>query len=569
MLRLSIAQINPTIGAISANIAMMRNYALQAFKDHAQLVIFPELSLTGYYPGDLLNDPTFLSCVAKGINEIVAFTYETPGLFWIIGAPTPNHTTGKPLYDSLLVIQNGVIVLNYAKQLLPTYNIFDEQRHFESGPEVAALLHIDDIRIGFMICEDGWNDAEKKYHRNPVALLSAASPDFVISINASPSHYGQRPHRHSLFTEISRRYQFPLVYVNQVGGHDQLVFDGASFAVTPQSGIVFEAQPFTEDFATLIFDRGEFSPQKGEFTRGAELSRMEFYRRQIILGLRDYTRRCGFSKVIIGSSGGIDSALSLALAVESLGPENVIALTMPSQFSSHGSVADSVILCRNLAIPLIEHPIHDLIMKYTKDFRRYCKIPLTNLARENLQARIRGVILMEYSNSLGHILITTGNKSELAVGYCTLYGDTNGGLNLIGDLYKTEVFELAHYLNLRAGYDLIPQTILDKEPSAELALGQRDIDSLPPYSVLDNILKYLIEGELLENEERIVVTEFYDQLNATPQGRALINQIRRMISRSEYKRRQAPPIIRLRRRAFGNGWQMPIAADYQFSRDWR
>lgn len=234
LLRLSIAQINPTIGALAANIEMMRHYAEMAFEAGSQLVIFPELSLTGYYPGDLLDDPYFLDCVTAGIKQIVTLTRETPGLYWIIGAPTPNTTVpGKPLYDSLLVIQNGVIVLHYAKQLLPTYNIFDERRHFEPGPEIAALLRIGDLQIGFMICEDGWNDSEQQYPRNPIALLATAAPDLVISINASPSHYGQLSHRHKLFTELSKRHKFPLVYVNQVGGHDQIVFDGGSFVITP------------------------------------------------------------------------------------------------------------------------------------------------------------------------------------------------------------------------------------------------------------------------------------------------------------------------------------------------
>ncbi|HEX5364799.1 MAG TPA: NAD(+) synthase, partial [Gallionella sp.] len=294
------------------------------------------------------------------------------------------------------------------------------------------------------------------------------------------------------------------------------------------------------------------------------LTAMEFYRRQIVLGLRDYARRCGFTRAVVGSSGGIDSALTLALAAEALGADNVVGITMPSKFSSAGSVDDSVALCRNLDVRLIEHPIRDLVAAYGEGFAAAFDTPLQGLTLENLQARVRGTILMEYSNAFGHLLLTTGNKSEISVGYCTLYGDTNGGLGLIGDLYKTEVFELCRHINACAGRELIPYAIIDKEPSAELAPGQRDTDSLPPYPVLDAILKQLIEGERLGEDERAAVAAAFAEHQASDQGRALIARIKRMIARNEYKRRQAPPILRLRGRAFGSGRQMPIAAKYDF-----
>ena len=291
---------------------------------------------------------------------------------------------------------------------------------------------------------------------------------------------------------------------------------------------------------------------------------MEFYRRQIVLGLTDYARRCGFSRAVVGSSGGIDSALTLALAVEALGAENVVGITMPSKFSSAGSVGDSAILCRRLGVRLIEHPIRDLVAAHGEGFAAAFESPLQGLPLENLQARIRGTILMEYSNAFGHLLLTTGNKSEISVGYCTLYGDTNGGLGLIGDLYKTEVFALSRHINASASRELIPRSIIDKEPSAELAPGQRDTDSLPPYPVLDAILKQIIEGERLGEEERAGVEEEFARHQASEEGQALIARIKRMIARNEYKRRQAPPILRLRGRAFGSGRQMPIAAKYDF-----
>jgi NAD+ synthetase len=292
------------------------------------------------------------------------------------------------------------------------------------------------------------------------------------------------------------------------------------------------------------------------------LSTMAFYRAQIVLGLRDYARRCGFERAVVGSSGGIDSALTLALAVEALGAENVVAITMPSVYSSAGSVDDSVLLCRNLGIPLNTHPIADAVSALSRQFEASFGQPLQGLPLENLQARVRGTVLMEYSNTFGHLLLTTGNKSEISVGYCTLYGDTNGGLGLIGDLYKTEVFALARHLNDTAGRELIPQAIIDKEPSAELAPGQRDTDSLPPYPVLDEILKVLIEGGRLAEAERDEATGFVAQLRAGPAGEALVQRVRGMIARNEYKRRQAPPIIRVRARAFGTGRRMPIAAKF-------
>jgi NAD+ synthase (glutamine-hydrolysing) len=281
-----------------------------------------------------------------------------------------------------------------------------------------------------------------------------------------------------------------------------------------------------------------------------------------VLGLRDYARRCGFKQAVVGSSGGIDSALTLALAVEALGADNVAAVTMPSRYSSAGSVDDSVTLCENLGIPLFTYPIADTVAVYADQFARSYGQPLQGLALENLQARIRGTVLMAHSNTFGHLLLTTGNKSEIAVGYCTLYGDTNGGLGLIGDLYKTEVFKLARYVNEAAGRELIPVAIIDKAPSAELAPDQKDTDSLPPYPVLDEILRYVVEGERLAQVEYERARAFVHELRAQPEGQALIERIRHMVARNEYKRRQAPPIIRVRSRAFGSGRQMPIAAQH-------
>jgi NAD+ synthase (glutamine-hydrolysing) len=565
MLKLTIAQLNVTVGDIEGNVARMIGAAQKARQDGSQLVVFPELSLTGYYPGDLLEDAGFLARVDEGLAALQQASRQLRDLHWVVGAPVRRDGPGKRLHNALLVLKAGEVVLRYAKQLLPTYNIFDERRHFEPGPDQARVLRIGDCGVGFLICEDGWNDDGLDYAINPFERLRDAAPDLVVSINASPSNVGKRNQRHQIFTAASRRHGLPVLYVNQIGGHDQLVYDGASFAVQPEAGVVFEAQRFGEDLTTLRFEQGRFSGAAGDDlpkVLPAGLATMEFYRAQIVLGLQDYARRCGFRRVVVGSSGGIDSALTLALAVQALGPDNVTAITMPSKFSSAGSVEDSAALCGNLGIELLRHPIADLVDGYAKQFDASFGQPLQGLALENLQARIRGTVLMAYSNSFGHLLLTTGNKSEISVGYCTLYGDTNGGLGLIGDLYKTEVFALSRHVNEAAGREIIPNAIIDKPPSAELAPGQLDTDSLPPYEVLDELLKILIEGERLARWEHQEASTFVASLMANEEGRALVARVRQMIARNEYKRRQAPPIIRVRALAFGTGRQMPIAAKH-------
>ncbi len=565
MLKITCAQINPTIGDIQGNIALMLRAARQARDEQAHLVVYPELSLTAYYPGDLLDDSIFQARLAQGIEQLKVATRETPGLYWVVGAPVRRQGPGKPFHNALLVLKNGDIVLQYAKQLLPTYNIFDERRHFEPGPDVARVLRIADMQVGLMICEDGWNDDGLDYSVNPFQRLADAAPDVVVSINASPSNIGKREQRHAVFGKACGRHKLALLYVNQIGGHDPLVYDGASFAVDASGEVVFEAQRFAEDVTTLTFDTSTqgFTDLRGDplpKVAPEGLSTMAFYRQQIVLGLKDYARRCGFQTAVVGCSGGIDSALTLALAVQALGADHVVGITMPSKFSSEGSVTDSVTLCRNLGISLLEHPIRDIVATYEASFQAAFNSPLQGLPLENLQARVRGTTLMAYSNAFGHLLLTTGNKSEVSVGYCTLYGDTNGGLGLIGDLYKTEVFELCRHINQVAGKALIPQAIIDKPPSAELAPDQKDTDSLPPYEVLDEILKSLIEGDRLAEGERQRAAAKMAELASYPEGQATIERIKKMIARNEYKRRQAPPVLRLRGRAFGSGRQVPITA---------
>ena len=564
MLKLAIAQLNYTVGDTAGNAAAMIRRMAQAAQEGADVVVFTELSVCGYYPGDLLEDTSFLHKVDAAVEDIRTASRRTPSLVAVIGTVRRNRGPGKPLHNALLAIRNGEIVAEYYKQLLPTYGIFDEYRHFEPGPEVACLLEVAGHKIGFLICEDGWNDAGRDYAVNPFKALAEAKPELVVSINASPANIGKRKQRHDLFVAASRHNALPILYANQVGGQDQLVFDGASFAVSPSQGVAFEMLQYEEDFRVIGFDDGRFVVMEGATFPpiGADLSAPELARRQIVLGLRDYARRCGFSRVVVGSSGGIDSALTLALAVDALGEENVFAITMPSAYSSEGSVSDSVVLCDNLGIKLYTHPIRQLVDQYRRGFESAFDVPLKGLALENLQARVRGTILMEYSNSFGALLLTTGNKSEISVGYCTLYGDTNGGLGLIGDLYKTEVYALARHINTRAGREIIPKSVIVKPPSAELAPGQKDTDSLPPYEVLDEILKWHIEGARMPAAEYMTAKTFVEEMTETDEGRKLIDKILGMVARNEYKRRQAPPIIRVRSRAFGSGRQMPIAAKY-------
>lgn len=558
-LKIALAQLDYKVGDFERNVSKIR--AAIGKCDGADIIVFSELALTGYYPQDLLDEPAFQTRHDAALQEILNASRETTSAI-VLGAATRNRGAGKPHHNALLLIQGGKMLLEYHKQLLPTYNVFDELRHFEPGERRAAVFEHKGFRVGYLICEDGWNDLERDYPVNPARTLAEAEVDLIVSINASPSNVGKQRQRHAIFSAVAKRHNVPLLYVNQVGGNDQLVFDGGSFLVDAQQGVVHELPLFEEAVELVGFDGGFFNAER-RFAKPIDNYPVdpEFYYRQIVLGLTDYAEKVGFKRAVVGCSGGVDSALTIALACDALGPGNVHAITMPSSYSSAGSVDDSKTLRAALGVKLFTHEIASIFEPFKTDFAKAFAQEPSLLTRENVQARIRGTILMEFSNHFGHLVLSTGNKSEISVGYTTLYGDMNGGLNLIGDLYKTEVYALARYYNDVHGRQIIPEAILAKEPSAELSMGQKDTDTLPPYPILDEILKLHIEGSLLRPAEYEQAKAFVEELKASGQAE-LVQRIHGMVAKAEFKRRQAPPIIRCRSRAFGNGRQMPIAAKY-------
>ncbi|MBK6616424.1 NAD+ synthase [Ottowia sp.] len=568
MIRLTAAQINPTIGDMVGNVALMLNAARKARDEGARLVVFPELSLTGYWPGDLLEETDFLARVAEGMVLLKQASRETPSVYWLVGAPLPRSGVGKKLYNAMHIVNNGEVLTSCLKQLLPTYGVFDERRHFEPGPETAKVLRLDGVNIGMLVCEDAWNADGHDYLVNPFERMADASPDLIIAANASPSHLGKHEQRLGLFASACKKYRVPLLYVNQTGGNDELVFDGASFAMDASGTLAYEAERFAEHIYTIGFE-----PELGRFVSARDgsslpavvrggVGKYEFYRLQLVLGAKDYARKCrGFRRAVVGCSGGIDSALTLALMVDALGAENILAITMPSEWSCESSWGDSEVLCASLGVKLLVHPIGEIVNVHRAAYKKATGQDLDGIALENLQARIRADILMSYSNKEGHLVVTTGNKSELAVGFFTLGGDSVGGLNLLGDIYKTEVFGLSRWINTRAGREVIARSIIEKPPSADLAPGQKDSDRLPDYeTVLDPILMSLLEGEYLVGEERDGVEATVGRLMGTAEGRAVVLEVKRMVSRNEYKRRPLPPAIRVRARGFNGSRQVPIAA---------
>jgi len=538
--KIFIAQLNPTVGAVASNTELIRNAYNDGVRAGADLVMVTELAVTGYPPRDLLDREVFINAALAARDSLAAMTGKTALLF---GCITRNESwCGKPLHNTAILAQNGSIVLQQHKVLLPTYDVFDELRYFEPGP-TPRIAEVNGVRVGISICEDFWFDDEilgtKLYCDNPIDQLARQGAQALLNISASPFNSGKRKSRYELFSQIATRYQLPLVYVNQVGGNDELLFDGSSIVIDTNGRTVFCAPAF-EEHSTLIDLHGVPCQSVLALEEAEEIGR------GLILGLRDYIRKCGFTDVVVGLSGGIDSAVTAAIAVEALGKEHVTGIGMPSNFSSRGSLDDACALARNLGIAFHVAPIESIYEAYEESFNKLFDKNLFDTTNENVQARIRGNILMAWSNKTGAMVLSTGNKSELAVGYCTLYGDMAGGLALLGDVYKTTIYKVAHWINRQR--EIIPMSSITKPPSAELRPNQTDQDTLPPYEILDGILRLYIE----EWKE-------VDEIAAAGYDRNLVETILRSVDTNEFKRRQAAPTIRVSEKAFGSGRQMPIA----------
>ena len=539
-MKVYIGQINSTVGALDANAGLIRRAYDEGVRAGADVVMVPELAVTGYPPRDLLDRPHFIERALEVRDSLAAMTGDVTLIF---GCPIRSEQwCGKPLHNAAIIARNGQVILEQKKMLLPTYDVFDELRYFEPGREVH-LVEIAGTQVGVSICEDFWFDDEifgkKMYCGNPVDDLARQGAEVLLNISASPFNAGKRRARWQIFSEIAKRYDVPLVYVNQIGGNDELLFDGSSIVFDKTGQTIFCA-PVFEEHGTLVQLQG--SPCEAILTMPDE----EEVGRALILGLRDYIGKCGFKDVVIGLSGGIDSALTAAIAAEALGPEHVTGIAMPSQFSSKHSVDDARALAQNLGIAFHVVPIQPIYAPYEQAINELFGNEKFDITNENIQARIRGNLLMAWSNRNGALVIATGNKSELAVGYCTLYGDMAGGLALLGDVFKTMVYRVSRWINRER--EIIPASTMSKPPSAELRPNQTDQDTLPPYDVLDAILEMYIE-DWLE----------LDAIAARGFDRDLVARILKLVDTNEFKRAQAAPTIRVSTKAFGSGRDMPIA----------
>jgi len=550
-MKIAIAQLNPTIGDLTGNAQAILKAAKKAASLGARLLLTPELSLCGYPPRDLLLMPSFIAGMANVLNTLAQDLPEN--LAVLVGTvqlnPQAEITGGKSLFNSIALLEKGKIKQVFHKRLLPTYDVFDEDRYFEPGLESNSLI-LDEIRIGVTICEDLWNDEEfwgkRNYAVNPIADLAKVGVDFTVNISASPYSVGKPDLRKAMLSHSAIKYQQPIIYANQIGGNDDLIFDGSSFAINRQGELVSALASFETDLAVIEFDKNVRDLVSGTIANKPENADEEIWS-ALVLGVQDYTHKCGFSQVLIGLSGGIDSSLVAAIAREALGAENVLGVLMPSPYSSDHSVKDALALARNLGISTHTLPIANLMHAYDESLINIFAGTEFGIAEENIQSRIRGNLLMAIANKFGYLLLSTGNKSEMAVGYCTLYGDMNGGLAAIADVPKTRVYSICKWLN-RHG-EIIPENVLEKPPSAELKPGQIDQDSLPSYDVLDDILEKLIHHH-----------QSIDQIIASGHDLSVVEKVVKLVSRAEFKRRQAPPGLKITDRAFGTGWRMPIAS---------
>ncbi|MBN2432340.1 MAG: NAD+ synthase [Acidobacteria bacterium] len=546
-MKIALAQINTIVGDFTGNLAVARRILTEARQAGAELVVFPELTFAGYPPQDLLEKQSFFE---KNLDALHSFRRDVKGLAAVIGYLDRNpHSYGKPLFNSAALLEDGEIRQVTHKCLLPSYDVFDEARYFEPCAQTHGLFDFQGGKIGVTICEDFWNDADMFPHRlyryDPVAELARHEPALFININASPFSLGKPLFREKLLTHAARKYNTPVIMVNQVGGYDEIIFDGNSLAVDDTGKVIARCPEFAEELKVVDLSRSNSAVPY----ESPPLAEQIF--RALRLGIHDYSRKCGFRKAVIGLSGGIDSALVACLAADALGPQNILGVAMPSMFNSPESVEDARRLAENLGIRFQVIPIREIYDVYIQDLASAFENRPFDATEENLQARIRGNILMALSNKFGYLLLSTGNKSELAVGYSTLYGDMCGGLAVIADLLKTQVYEVSHWINRQQ--EIIPRSTLTKPPSAELRPNQKDQDDLPPYEVLDDILSLYIEEQL---SLAAIVGRGFDP--------ALVRRIITMVDRNEYKRRQAPPCLRITGKAFGLGRRFPIVQKFQY-----
>lgn len=547
-MRIGLGQVNTTVGDLAGNADLLAAVARRASAAGAQLVVFPELSLTGYPPRDLVEKPSFLERTEEQLHRLARETADL-NISLICGyAGRTAVQAGKTVTNSAAVIEHGEVVFRQSKMLLPTYDVFDETRYFLPA-EHQSLCTIQGQTVALTICEDAWNDKQywerRLYRRDPVEELAAQGAELLISINASPYHMGKRALRREIFTASARRHSAPVVYVNQVGGNDQLVFDGSSFAIGADGRVIACGPSFREDLILVDTETGA-----GDMRENFADEREAVYE-ALELGTRDYIRKCGFRRVLLGLSGGIDSSLTAVIAADAVGRENVVGVGMPGPYSSEGSLVDARALADNLGIRFQVVPITEVYEKYLQVLHPLFNGAAQDVTEENLQARLRGVTLMALSNKWGALVLTTGNKSEIAVGYCTLYGDMIGGLAVISDVPKTLVYELARIANRRHP-GAIPEAVFTKPPSAELRPDQKDSDSLPGYDVLDVILRGYVEDNLTPHE----IAE------ASGLPIKLVREIVNKVDRNEYKRQQAAPGLKVTTKAFGIGRRFPIAQRY-------
>ena len=542
-MKIALGQINPTVGDFSGNAAKIIQYATQARNAGAGLILFPELAVCGYPPRDLVERPWFVARNRATVERIAA---ETKGMAVICGLVTPaDAESGKTVMNSAALLRDGKVEFIQSKMLLPTYDVFDEMRNFAPAKS-QQLFSFCGRQMALTICEDAWNDKRfwnrQMYRVDPVEELVRAGGNFVLNISASPFWLGKRELRRDMLTSIAKNQKVPVAMVNQVGGNDSLVFDGSSVVIAPDGQVIAQGKSFAEDL--IYFDSQSLTGDMHPQVAGEEASAYE----ALVLGTRDYVHKCGFARAIIGLSGGIDSALTAAIAVDALGPENVIGVGMPGPYSSPGSIADARELASNLKIRFELLSINEIYEAARRMLAPVFAGMASDVTEENIQSRARGLLLMALSNKFGALVLSTGNKSELAVGYCTLYGDMVGGLAVISDVPKTLVYRISAYVNSRR--QVIPEATMTKPPSAELRPDQKDLDSLPPYEVLDAILEDYVEES--SSAEQIARSHNFDL--------DLVRRVIRMVERSEYKRQQAAPGIKISAKAFGYGRRFPIAA---------